>query len=125
LCRFLFSNIYINVNRFESEKKSFQKQIIEFQNNFDIGEKKIGILEFENSEYKLKSNTEIGRLNDILEEKDILLRKAAKEVSMLRTDCADYARKYEGNRVELGTIRLDYEMLRVEMENLHEGPIGI
>jgi hypothetical protein len=63
LCRFLFSNIYINVNRFESEKKSFQKQIIEFQNNFDIGEKKIGILEFENSEYKLKSNTEIGRLN--------------------------------------------------------------
>jgi hypothetical protein len=44
---------------------------------------------------------------------------------MLRTDCADYARKYEGNRVELGTIRLDYEMLRVEMENLHEGPIGI
>jgi hypothetical protein len=71
--------------KFESEKKSFQKQINEFQNNFEMAQKKMEVLEFENSEYVLKSNTEIGRLNDVLDEKDILLRKAAKEVSMLRT----------------------------------------
>jgi hypothetical protein len=33
-----------------------------------------------------------------------IYRKAAKEVSMLRTDCGDYARKYERNRGELGTV---------------------
>ena len=79
------------------------------------------LLEAERLSLSLQVGSEYQAMGGMLEERDILLRKAAMEVVAVRSDCSEMAHKYEEAKASLAESRLQIAILKQDAMAMREG----
>lgn len=110
--------------KFAADMRSVRKELVECQASLSAAQVSVKQLEAERLSFSLRVEGETLAAGALHEERDGLLRKAAKEVSSVRLECVELGRKYESSKHDLSESRNALSLLNQDMLSLHEGVIG-
>ena len=110
--------------KFAADMRTAKRELADSQSCLLAAQQALKELEAERLASSLKREGETQSIGAVLEERDSLLRKAAREVSAVRSDCVEVGRKYEAAKTNLNEAKLEIALLKQEVIALHEDTVG-